>query len=387
MHKIKRYINSFYKIVFIIILYELVIGGSGRYFEVGPVTFRMIFYFLAIILGIIYFIFKKKIKIEIVLLLTSFTLLLFTGFIIGVINGSSLIAIFEDIKPLLFFYILIYFDAVINNFDDIKRIITIIKTGSIFLSISYFVILILLSNGVIDFIVFYEEQKDAGEILFRNDLFFFYKGFLYLCVGFFFFLLSKSNKNRYLAVLIFIAILLTLTRGFILFTFLITSYYILFLNRDFKVKAIFLIFTILIAYNIIPYLTEILGDKSDSDRIRIVNFYEVIDRVNPASLLIGHGFGYGVPSRPIHMEISYLEIFHKQGLIGLLFWLILFFYIIIQYFKININYKYIAMPFLLSVIFIYLQSLTNPFMNNPIGLTMILLTIVVFSKIIKIQNQ
>jgi hypothetical protein len=168
---------------------------------------------------------------------------------------------------------------------------------------------------------------------------------------------------------------------------LITSYYILFLNRDFKVKAIFLIFTILIAYNIIPYLTEILGDKSDSDRIRIVNFYEVIDRVNPASLLIGHGFGYGVPSRPIHMEISYLEIFHKQGLIGLLFWLILFFYIIIQYFKININYKYIAMPFLLSVIFIYLQSLTNPFMNNPIGLTMILLTIVVFSKIIKIQNQ
>ncbi|MFY8162193.1 MAG: O-antigen polymerase, partial [Candidatus Kapaibacteriota bacterium] len=272
MLKLKKYINSFYKIVFIIILYELIVGGSGRYFEIGPVTFRMIFYFLAIFLGVVYFIFKKKINIEIVLVLTSFTVLLFIGFIIGVINGSSLVAIFEDIKPLVFFYILIYFDVVINNFDDIKRIIKIIKIGSIFLSISYFMLLILLSNGVIDFITFYEEQKEAGEILFRNDLLFFYKGFLYLCIGFFFFLLSKSNKNKYFAAIIFIAILLTLTRGFIIFTFLITSYYILFLNRNFKIKAVFLILTIIITYNIIPYFTEALGDKSESDKIRIINF-------------------------------------------------------------------------------------------------------------------
>jgi hypothetical protein len=45
-----------------------------------------------------------------------------------------------------------------------------------------------------------------------------------------------------------------------------------------------------------------------------------------------------------------------------------------------------AYPFVLSVVFVILQSTTNPFMNNPIGLTMILITIVVLSKLLEQQK-
>ena len=133
---------------------------------------------------------------------------------------------------------------------------------------------------------------------------------------------------------------------------------------------------------------EILGDKSDSDSVRYTQMDQVISSVNPISLIIGHGFGVGVPIRKIHMELSFLEIFHKQGIIGLIFWFGLFIHIFIMYINIKIKkYKDIALPFLLSVIFVLLQSTTNPYMNNPIGLTMILITIVVFSKLNELQKS
>ena len=72
---------------------------------------------------------------------------------------------------------------------------------------------------------------------------------------------------------------------------------------------------------------QLLGDKNWSDIIRRRQIQQVFERISIPSFLIGHGFGIGVPVRKIHMEIAYLEIFHKQGLIGLVFWLILFFVI------------------------------------------------------------
>lgn len=139
---------------------------------------------------------------------------------------------------------------------------------------------------------------------------------------------------------------------------------------------------------LIPILLETLGDKSDSDIVRYTQINQVTSAINPVSFLIGHGFGIGVPIREVHMELSFLEIFHKQGLLGLCFWFGIFIHIFIMYFNIkDKKYKEIALPFLLSVVFVILQSTTNPYMNNPIGLTMILITIVVFSKLLEIQKN
>jgi hypothetical protein len=66
----------------------------------------------------------------------------------------------------------------------------------------------------------------------------------------------------------------------------------------------------------------------------------------------------------------------------------LFGYTVLLYFRIkDIDYKKTSLPFLLSVVFIFFQSLTNPFVNNPIGLSMLLITIVIFSKFLDLQKQ
>jgi O-antigen ligase len=77
------------------------------------------------------------------------------------------------------------------------------------------------------------------------------------------------------------------------------------------------------------------------------------------------------------MEIVYLEVFHKQGIVGLSFWglVILLNWLLYRRAVKNNNFQRAA-PFLLSVVLVYLQSLTNPYLNNPIGLTMISVSLV-----------
>jgi hypothetical protein len=130
-----------------------------------------------------------------------------------------------------------------------------------------------------------------------------------------------------------------------------------------------------------------MGDRSNSDAIRYIQMEQVMSSINPISLIVGHGLGVGTEIRPIHMELSFLEIFHKQGLIGIVFWLCIYIHIFIMFFNIkDKRIKNQAYPFVLSVVFVILQSTTNPFMNNPIGLTMILITIVVLSKLLEQQK-
>jgi hypothetical protein len=376
------------RLLFIPIFFELVIGGGGRYFEIGPVTVRMIFFGIAITLTLLYFSFIKKINKGIFLVILFFILSVSVGFIVGYFNNATIERILQDIKPLSYFFMLLFFSLIIKDMNDIILIGKIIKVGSLIMAIIYIVIIFMLFTGKINFQAFWLQQSRFGEIFFRNDLAIFYKGFLYLCIGFFFIILTESRFKIISLLLLFSAIVLSLTRGFILFTVLITCYYIFFINKNVKIK--FLVFILVVATFIyaLPIFFKILGSKSESDSIRFIQINQVISSVTPVSLIVGHGFGIGVPIRPIGMELSFLEIFHKQGVLGVLFWLVMFFYIFLMYANININeYKKIGLPFLLSVIFVILQSGTNPYMNNPIGLSIILITIVVFSKLLEFQRN
>jgi hypothetical protein len=89
----------------------------------------------------------------------------------------------------------LFFSASLTSGDDIKTISSIFKNGALFIGIAYMIIIALLLLKKIDFLTFYAQQMRIGEIFFRTDLFFFFKGFLYLCIGFFFFLFSKSNSS------------------------------------------------------------------------------------------------------------------------------------------------------------------------------------------------
>lgn len=377
----------FLKLLFVPILYELVIGGGGRYLEIGPLSFRMVFFGISLALSFVYFLNKQIVKRNIIIITVFFTMLILFSSVVGYFNSAPVEFVLGDLKPLFFFYIILFFSLVIKNLEDIEKIGSIIKKGSVLLAVLYILVILLLLFGKIDFASFYEKQNEIGEIMFRNDSLFIYKGFLYLCIGFFFYLFSDKWYAKLVLIFLFFSIVLTLTRGFILFTTLIAVYYVFFINKNvfIKISTSFIGLLLIIA---LPFFMESLGDKSGSDSLRFVQINQVLSDVNPISFFIGHGFGIGVPVRPRGMEISFLEIFHKQGLLGLTFWFGIFTYIFLMYYNIkNKEYRKIAIPFLLSVVFIILQSGTNPYMNNPIGLSMILITIVVFSRLLELQKN
>jgi hypothetical protein len=380
--------SSFFKLLFTLIFFELVVGGSGHYLEIGPGTFRMVLYSFAIILAFVYSLINNTIDKNVFVILVLFSCMLLLASFIGWSNGAKSELILEDLKPLIFAYILLFFKIAIKDISDILRIIKIIKVGSLIMGGIYVLVLLLMLSGKINPLTFYKQQSEIGELIFKSEILFIYKGFLYLCIGFLFFLLSKGKSSLFAAIFLLGCIVLTLMRGFILFTILISLYYIYFINKNIRIKWLILFISFSLFIYALPILFEVLGDKSDSDGMRFIQISEVIDDISPFSMIFGHGFGVGTESRPVHMELSFLEIFHKQGLIGLTSWVGIYLFIFWQYSRIKIDYyKYLALPFLLSVIFIVLQSFTNPFMNNPIGLSMILITIVVYSKLIDLQNK
>ena len=216
---------------------------------------------------------------------------------------------------------------------------------------------------------------------------FFYEGFLYLCIGFFFHMITiRSLKDKIITILIYLSIVLTLSRGLILMTSVIFVFYIFFISKKKWLKFFLFLFGTIVFIYLLPIYLEAIGDKSASDQVRIDTFDQVIDRINIFTIFIGQGFGNGVPIRPERMEISYLEIFHKQGILGLSFWIMLLFLNFYFYNKIK-NHREIALAFLLSVCFVYLQSLTNPFINNPIGISIITLSIVCMYKMCLLEKS
>ncbi|MDM1063532.1 hypothetical protein HXZ62_13320 [Empedobacter falsenii] len=369
------------RLVLYFVLIEIVIGGSGRMLEFGALSLKMLLFGIAMLLT--FFNAKKIILDKSLFFLEAFFLLLtLFSLSMGFFSNSELENIFEDIKPLIFIIIINFFIITIDSTKTIDKVTSIIKYSSAFMAIIYIMIVLMLFLGILNFDVFYEGQSENSEVMFRNEYMFFYKGFLYLGVGFLFLILSNKKIDQILSVLVFSALCLTLTRGFILMSILVYIFYIYFINKKIFLKIFISVIGISLAIYLLPIFFETLGDKSDSDVMRFITFNQVIDEMTLFSFLFGHGFGHGVESRPIHMEISFLEIFHKQGIIGISFWLYLLYLNFKYYFKIKSkNYKRLVLPFLLSVCFTYLQSLTNPFINNPIGISIIMLSTVVLYKL------
>lgn len=360
---------------FYLVIIEIVVGGSGRLLEFGLFSLKMLFYGVAMLIS--FFSINQIKERKILGFQLYFIILVLIGFVFSAFNNADTDKLFEDIKPLLFVFLINFFAICITNMQHVKKVANVIKWSALVMAIVYLLTVLSIYLGFIDFKIFYLKENIASEILFRNELFFFYKGFLYLGIGFFFSLLSDKKNDKFIALILFTALCLTLTRGFILATALVFLFFVFFINKSHFLKLFTLVITSVAFVYLLPVLFDTLGDKSESDYLRIITTNQVVDAINMASFFFGHGFGIGVPIRPIHMEISFLEIFHKQGILGLLFWFSTLFWIIKIYIGIKTpKNKIILLPFILSVCYVFLQSFTNPFVNNPIGISIIILTIV-----------
>ncbi|KIM06026.1 MAG: hypothetical protein KN64_00495 [Sulfurovum sp. AS07-7] len=365
------------KAFFIVLLLELFLLGSGQFLSFGGLSLRMVFYSIAISSSVILLLRGIKIAKKVFLFLLVYISMLSFSSYLGIINGADSTQISENLKPLLFAFMILPFSMFITNISRVVLVGKLIKLSGLIMGVSFISVLLLLFFGYMDFSTIYILLSSDSNDFMMNDgenIHIFYKGFLYLNIAFIFYIYSNDKYKLLILSLLFIAILLTFTRGFILA--LILSFVLVFILEYKQKKSIIaLTFIVTVTLITIPFYISFVGDKSESDFMRILQIQQVFDAITLSSFFMGHGYGIGVPIRPNGMEITFLEIFHKQGILGLFLWIGFLFYIIYNYLNIkNITYKRVVKPFVVSTFFVYMQSLTNPYLNNPIGMSMVLLT-------------
>lgn len=272
--------------------------------------------------------------------------------------------------------------------DIINSISKIIRYSTLLIAIIYLVYIVLIKYvGVIDFSVAYYLISEYSDFMFRgNEGELFYKGFVYLVIGLIFWI---KEKKYLCSLLILLAIYYTMTRGFYVITFLCILGYYITLRRFTISTIIFVLFFCSISLLIVNGLGlfDMGENRADGDVIRIMTMQQVFERITPFSFVLGHGFGYGVPIRMVHMENSFLEIFHKQGVLGLFLWGYLLHKIIAFYKRTPSNYKGVSSVYMIGTIGVYVQSLFNPYLINPIGMSFVLLSFVVCNKLSKINES
>lgn len=382
--------RSLLKIIFIVTLLELFMAGGGRIFEIGGATLRIALFFLNVLIATVLYIHRASMPKYVLILggLGFAVLLFYTG--LGILNGAPFPLIAEDVKPLSYFFSILFFSYYIDREERVHLVVSLIKKSSLFLAITYILIQAAFLLGRIDFIWFYNyalSQISPSDFIFRGDTgLFFYKGFVYMVVGLIFWIHSEKSRWKSVSTLIIAAaMILTGTRGFILmFGLLYGLFYGIPLLMRLNVKAL-LLAAVLAVGSVYFFGNFEIGDKAISDSIRIQQLIQVAERINPISLFIGHGFGVGVPVREVHMEIAYLEVFHKQGILGLSIWALFFNFLYTSYVRAK-NFMNIRKAFLLGVCFVLLLSLTNPVFNNPIGISLFMIALASLSVLNKLEK-
>ena len=436
---------------FTFLLYELFLGGSGRVFSFGSITLRMILFSIALIWFSIR-IFQNPNKKFVIRMVLFFGVTVSAGALVGILNHAPKGLIFTDIKQLLFFLSIISFSFFLNTKEQVNKCIKILKNATLILSLAYLICYSFIKLNILKMEPFYNTLSVEwlhDEFMFRGTGGnFFYKGFFYLGIGIFFYLFSKPTiKNGFIVLIIYVALFLTLLRWLLAITLVIFTCTIFFNWAIHKFKISFLkskqmVFhlviicvMILIPITFKNFYSTTLGNKQESVDIRkqqfdqvsaqifnkkkptniskiikneevvknkkiienkevvkttkiIVN-EEVVKTTKKFNFIFGKGFGIGVPIRPIHMELTYLEIFFKQGILGLSFWLFIFFYCIYNFKKAWKNHVDLntILPWITGVLVIYLQSITNPLLVNSIGMSFVILAMLFLRNQTKITQE
>lgn len=324
-----------------------------------------------------------RIRYSTVLFTISFAALLCFSMINGLGHSADMQLLGEDVSPLLSFLTLPFFELTIRSKLEIILVIRIIVFAAIVMACCYAAIVVSLwlsfwlqvdSLGVL-----YKLVKGAagGDIFISGGLtaqtglpgHFIYSGALFIGIAIIYLVFKNGRWSRAVAFFLFLSMFLVASRGLFLSLALSAFCYVLIGPMRAIKKIGYGCIVILLAAISLPFLFSLSGNKTSSNENRLIAISEVTNLTTPVSLIVGHGFGIGVPEKPGHEEIAYLEIFQKQGLIGLLWWAALIATLAIRYRKaLRSGNQYLAYPLFLSAIYILFQSATNPAVNNPVGM-------------------
>ena len=355
--------------------------GSGQDLEFfGSFTLRMINFFIGVGISAYLFIRTDDFPKSILAFMIAYIFLTALSFMLVYIFDSDPVYVMVDFKPLTYFLILLFFYYMMTSELMVKRVLDILLLCVKIMTVLYLIYMTL--TDVLGLFsmqgYYYHAVDDSGSFMFRGvGSSLFYKGFVFLPIGALGFFRRKQYVWMFLTI---VAIYFTYTRGlYILLAFGILAFYLK--THEVNIyKIVALMLVILLLYEVAEVLElfsfdyTYLENRDESDQVRLITINEVFDRVTWWSFFVGHGFGQGVPERPAHMEISYLDIFHHQGIFGLAFWIALLYAILAYGNAVVGKYKEEAAFFMTVTMMIYLQSCFNPYINNSIGMGIVLLS-------------
>lgn len=373
----EEHVNWLGSLLLVCTVYEVGLMGSGRMLQAGPLTVRM-WLFLVAMVYVTWTVFTaRRLSWASVLVSTDLAVMLLFAFTISVSQNAKLDLVVEDIKPILYFFMLLFFETTIRTLHEVEKVILIIKRVGLALCAMYAIVFVLLLTKVVSFVALYAAAEIfQDELFFRGDSgMFLYKGSIYIGIAFFFFVFSESKRAKLGAIICVLGLVATGTRGFL--ASLVLTGVVYFLLSDIKpIRKVLLLATSILLAVIGFAVISNPEAQAASDHERIITFSQVMERVNPLSIFFGHGFGFGVPERPVHMESAFLEVFHKQGILGFGWWGVVFVLLFCRFRKASkTSERKIACAFLLSVLFVFVESWTNPWITNPIGMAALLLAL------------
>jgi hypothetical protein len=232
---------------------------------------------------------------------------------------------------------------------------------------------------LIDFVAVYGKLKSSGEFVGRGEGLIFYKGFLYLCIATVFLVAIRGRYWKVLTVLVTVALVLTLTRGFLLAT-AFAVLLMLFIQGRKGTLVLGLMMAVIAAFVVLEYLpSQSSGDTGSrfetSNNQRIDDTAYVRDHLSARTFVFGEGFGVPINDRE-YVENTFLWVFWKLGLAGVLFWLSPL-VLCTHYFRKlpRDGPSPLAGAYYYGVLLVYVQTLTNPYLNNPIGLSYVLVAL------------
>lgn len=383
------------RFLFLITVFELFIGGGGRLTEIGPITFRMLLYATCLSVWFLTSLNQSTSNRDGQKLAFGFAILYLlihvNGLLIGAAKGVAFAAMMSDMQQSLYWLAAPFFASMISLPNMVNHIAILVKFSGLVLAIPYLLIIAFSFLGLINLSSIYPVISASGEFYFRGLSFFFYKGFLYLGVAAVFFAAMKDRYWVLISLALLSALVLTLTRGFILST----SIALLFLFAHQRRWGFFVgmisifIVSLFLVFIYLPNLdVNILSERHGSTSQRVDDFNFIVDNVSPSILLWGDGFGTLINDRQ-SIENTFLWAIWRFGFIGLIFWLLPL-VLCTRYFthisRQSDGYNS-ACAFYFATILVYLQTSTNPYLNNPIGLSFVIISLFSLRKLSKDSLQ
>lgn len=376
--------NKYIRYFCYVMLFELFLLGSGQDLPLaGGLTLRWLNFFIGVGASVYMFVRSDDFPKSILAFILVYTIQLLIGWMLAFIFDSEMAYLMVDFKPLLYFYIVLFFYYIMSSELMIKRVVDILLLCVKIMTVLYLIYMTL--TDILGLFSMtgenYHSVDDSGSFMFRGiGSSLFYKGFVYLPIGALGFFWRKQYVWMCLTIL---AIYFTYTRGlYVLLAFGLLAFYLKTHEVNiFKIVGLMLVVLLLYeiaeVFEVFTFDDTYMENREESDSVRLITIDQVFDRITWWSLLIGHGFGQGVPERAAHMEISYLDIFHHQGLFGLSFWVALFVAILKYGNSVVGKYREEAAFFMTAAMMIFLQSCFNPYINNSIGMSITLLAFVI----------